>query len=127
MGGLGLQRGIEPLELDARISGGEAPLDGDGLLIATLLPGTHLTLQFLHRCYAAREALASQSRKLDFGHIQPASMQRRMMDFQFGREPTCFGRRKGVVKGRRRMRGEIIHHQDDHIARWGSGYRSLLA
>jgi len=41
-----LKRGIQTLELDARISGGKAPSDGGGLLIAMLLLGLDLWLQF---------------------------------------------------------------------------------
>jgi len=41
-----LKRGVESLELDACISGGEAPIDRDRLLIATVLPSLDFALQF---------------------------------------------------------------------------------
>lgn len=64
-----LKRGVEPLELDACIGGSKAPIDGDGRLIAMLLPGLHLTIQFSPCPDAARETLARQGGELNLGSI----------------------------------------------------------
>jgi rhodanese-related sulfurtransferase len=78
-----LKGGVKPFELDARISGGEAPIDGDGLRIALVLPGLDLALQFLLCPNATGKALACQSREFNLGHIQPTPMDRCGVQFQF--------------------------------------------
>ena len=76
MGAFGLQSRIEPLELDAGIRGGEAPIDGGGSIIALLLPTRHLMLKLFTHGDAARAALPSQRSEFDLGHVEPAAMQR---------------------------------------------------
>ncbi len=92
-----LERGVEPLEFDARISGREAPIDRDGVLIAPALPGLDLLIQSFACPNAAGEALAGQGREFNLGHIQPTPMHWRILEFQLLQETMSFGWCKGRI------------------------------
>ena len=55
------------LELDERIGGGEAPINGYASLIAFALPGSHVSLDILKRGQTPIQTLTSQCTQFDLG------------------------------------------------------------
>jgi len=69
-----LSCGVEVLELDAGVLGGEAPVDPATGPVACRLPGRDLPLQGRPISQAAVQALPGQHGQLDLGHVQPAAV-----------------------------------------------------
>src|SRR5262249_45374167 len=70
-------RRVEPLEFDAGVGGGKAPVDGGASLIPITVPGGDLTDEGGLIGDASIETLASQHTEFELGHIQPTRMFRR--------------------------------------------------
>ena len=62
---------------------------------------------------ASAQALAGQNGEFGFGHVEPASMFRRVMPFETLREAARFSGGEGRIERGRRMRAEIILDQHD--------------
>src|SRR5438552_16976299 len=99
---------IEMLELNARILAGEAPVDLHFLSIACLLPSSHLLFQMDLIANTWLQGMSSQYRQFNLGHIQPAAMRGRVVNFQFLAEPFFLLWRKDLVERGGRMRIQII-------------------
>jgi hypothetical protein len=69
-----LVKWIQPCQFDARICGGEVPLDCRAGLIACPLPLFHLFTELLHGGDVMRQALAHQHREFNLSDIQPTGM-----------------------------------------------------
>ena len=65
-------------------------------------------------CYA----LTSKSRKLNLRNVKPASMFRRVMDFQAFGKSSCVVRRECGIKRSNAVSVEVIHHQNDLFGHW---------
>src|SRR5438067_12024333 len=94
-------RWIQVLEFDTRILGGETPINGGVRVIALLLPSPNPLLCLLKAGDAPSQALSSQHREFNLGHIQPTAMFGRVMDLQFLREPSCLLGIKDLIARRR--------------------------
>src|SRR5438034_11569531 len=65
-----LKGGVQALELDARISGGKAPVNRGHLLIAILLPTLHLLTQLIHRGNVVFQPLPRQPTQFNLRDIE---------------------------------------------------------
>src|SRR5947209_4430800 len=104
------------MQLFTSISGRETPLNGDMMLIASLLPGSNHGFHLLHRRQSLIQTLPSQDTQLDLGHVEPTAMLRRVMKLQpMHNAPSLFGF-KGLIQGCRRVRVQVIQ---DHLDQRG--------
>ena len=85
-------RRVESLEFDPSIGGGEAPVNGGPLDIAIMHPGGDLIDEGGFVRNAAVQALAGQDAEFRFGHVEPASMLGRVVDFQLVTQSPGFVR-----------------------------------
>src|SRR5215471_2126840 len=69
-----VKHGVEVVELDASVVGGESPVDGTDGGVAGGDPGRDLLFEDLTVRQAAVEALAGQDAQFDLGHVQPAAV-----------------------------------------------------
>src|SRR6266699_7243236 len=106
---------IEVLEFDARVSGGEAPIDGGFSGIAGLVPRADLGHQSGFVGDAAIQALAVQHTQLDLGHVERTPVLWRVMDLQLVGQTLGFSRLEDFVQRARRVGVEVIHHQRDQL------------
>src|SRR5947209_3382540 len=90
--------GVEMLELDPGVLGGEAPIDPGAQTVTGLLPGTHLRLERLPIRDAPAQALLAQNRQLDLRRIQPGAMLWGPVDLQLVRQALGFSGRKGLIE-----------------------------
>lgn len=100
-------------EFDGRLLSRKAPGDGDVLLVTSSGPGSDLPCGDLAGGQPLRQALPIQSREFDLGHIQPARMLGGIMDLKALTEPTRLSDWKDLIERGKRMRVEVIHHQND--------------
>src|SRR5438270_9893758 len=99
------------LEFDAGISRGETPINGGLSVITLLLPGTNTLLCLLKASDSPSQALSSQHREFNFGHVEPTAVFRCVMDLQFFRQAPCLLGCEHLIERRRAMGIEIVHHQ----------------
>ena len=104
--------GIQASGLDTRISRGKLAVNGCHVVVAIFLPVLHLLTQVIHSGDIVFQPLPCQHRELNLGDIEPGRMLGRVMDLQSIQQLLGVSRRKGVVQGGRRMRVEVVHHQD---------------
>src|SRR3954451_7955616 len=102
---------VEMLEFDARVGGGEAPVDAVPRGIAVGDPGGHFLLDGRPVGQATVEALALQDAQLDLGHVEPTAMLGRVVDLQFVRQALRLGRRERLLQRGGRVSVQLIHHQ----------------
>ena len=75
---------------------GEFPFDPRASLVALLLPRVDPETS-ISRSPIRRSALTAQDPDLDFHHVEPACMFRRIMKFQVPKNAVCLGRREGFT------------------------------
>lgn len=102
-------------EFDRRIISGKAPIDGDLPFIASGRPGGNLLLCLFKGGEPLRQALAIQRREFNLGHIEPTRMLGGVMHLKALAESTRLGSGKDFIEGRKRVRIEIVQHQDDLV------------
>lgn len=106
-----LKRRVEAFERDAGVVGGEAPVDGNVAGVPVLLPSDDFRDEDLRIGNAAVETLATQCAEFGLGHVQPAAMLGRRMDFPLVGQAFGFGGRNGGLQRRRGMDVQVVQHQ----------------
>lgn len=106
---------IETFQFDARIRCAELPVDGTDALIAMLLPTLDLLAKLLNCGNVVGQTLPRQHTQFDLGNIEPARMLRGIVDLQTVDQGFGLLRRKHFIKRSRRMRIQIVHHQNDFL------------
>jgi hypothetical protein len=91
-------RGVEPLELDAGVCGGELPVSFGVTVVAAVCPGGDFVDQGLLVWDAAIETLRRQHAEFGFSHIQPTAVLGRVVPLEAFDEAACLGGGKGLVK-----------------------------
>ena len=76
------------MELGAGVVDGELPADGGSLLVARGLPGGDLGGERVAVADAAVEALAGEQRELELGHVQPAAVDRGVVEVELPEEAS---------------------------------------
>ena len=82
---------------------GEFPFDPRASLVALPLPRVDLGDEYFTLANSTIETLTAQDPDLDFHHVEPARMFRRIMKFQALKNAVCLGCREGFVQGSRRV------------------------
>src|SRR6476469_1644023 len=93
-----LKCGIEPLELDPSIVGGETPIDRASTLVALTNPGRHLPFDGLPIAKAPLQTLALEDAQFNLCHVQPTPVLGRVVDLQFVCEALGLGGCKRLEK-----------------------------
>ena len=78
---------------------GELPFDPRARLVALALPRVDLGDEDFTLANSAIQALTAQYADLDFHHVEPARMFRRVVKLQALKDAVCLGRREGFVQG----------------------------
>ena len=86
---------IQLFQLDARIIGCEAPVDLDLSLIASLLPGSDLTLHCLQIGQSAVQTLSSENGECALSDVEPTGVFGCVVPFQFLCNAPGFGTAAG--------------------------------
>src|SRR5882757_3946100 len=100
-----------PAQLSVCVSTCKRPLDATSSGVAPPLPSRHLAGERSLLGTTARQALALQDTDLDFGHVQPARMIRRVVELDPAQQ--CCGHlyAEHFFEAGTQMRVEIVHHQ----------------
>ena len=85
-------------KLDARLSGGELPVNRSPSSIAGGFDRCEFVDARRFRSHAALSTLASKDPQFDCGHVPPTSVLRRIMKFHLLPQPLGFSGGKGVVE-----------------------------
>src|SRR5271166_4402431 len=95
--------------------GGKLPADPCLQVVAMALPGTYSCRHLIERIDALVETLANHHVQFNLGHIEPASMDRRVHEFKAA--PKTFGLlgRKGLIERTRLMRAQVVHDEGDPL------------
>jgi hypothetical protein len=75
----------------------EGPGDRPVLRIPRRCQGCHLPLQRRSISGSSAESFATDDGDLDLGHVQPAAMDRSVVELELPQETPCFSRLEGVV------------------------------
>src|SRR5262249_47450793 len=92
-------------------------------LIAFILDGLDLSLEDFFVSNPSLEALSAEYAQFDLGHVQPASVLRRVVELQSSKYSPRHFRSKGLIKRRRLMRIQIIHYYTNAIGIWITLFR----
>lgn len=84
------------------------PVDAVGGQVSALLPGSHVALQVALVLHAVLEALAGEHAEFDLGHVEPASVARRVVPLDALDQAACFLGDKGLVQAMRAMGVEVV-------------------
>src|SRR5262249_60810003 len=83
--------------------------------IALVLPGVDFVDQGLLVWDAAVEALGGEDAEFGFGEIEPTAMLWRVVPFESLDQPSCFGRREGLVERGLAVDIEIVLDEHDGL------------
>jgi len=108
-----LSCGVEVLELDAGVFGGEPPVDPTTGSVARCLPGGGLPLQGRPVGQPAVQALSGQHGQFDLGHVQPAAVLGRVVQLQLVGEPPGLGRWERRIQRGGGVGVEVVLDQHD--------------
>jgi len=111
-----LSCGVEMLELDAGVLGGEPPVDSATGAVARRLPGCDLPLQGRPVGQPSVQALSGQHGQLDLGHVQPAAVLGGGVQLQLVGQPLGLGRWERRIQRRRRVGVEVVLDQQDPLS-----------
>ena len=104
---------VEVFEANTSVLSGESPVDGTTKPIAAFFPRGDLGDERPGVGDATVEALAPQAAQFDLGHVQPATVLRRVVQLQFcGKTMGLFGR-KSLVEGAQDVGVEVVLDQHD--------------
>ena len=101
------------MQLSSRIFGRKAPFDPGAGDIARFLQLLDFTLERLFISETPVQALTTQDTQLDFRHVQPTAVLRRVVKLQFAQDASGFFWREPLIERRRLVRVQVVHH-DPH-------------
>jgi len=101
------------LELDPRLVAGEAPVYGAFGCVALAFPRTHFLGKRFLVGDAPIQALASQKRELDLGHVQPRAVLGGVMNLQLTSDTPRLGRDERFIQGGGGMGVEVVQNEHD--------------
>jgi hypothetical protein len=103
---------IEPLQLEPCIRGSEPPVNSHLRLLALLLPGCYFPLPGIDSRETTRQALPFQHTQRALGTVQPGAMLGRGVPCNLTRDTPSFIGCDTLVQTGRRVRLQVIHHQN---------------
>jgi len=112
---VGLCDWIESFELDSGIGSGELPFDFRLRLVAVALPSVDFVSEFVSIRDSAVETLASKDSQFDLRHVQPTSVFRCVVNFEFVDQAAGFFGREGRVERRRFVSVEVVLNEHDFL------------
>lgn len=101
------------MELDSGVRCGEAPGDRAGTGVAVVCPGRGFGGEGVTVANAPVETLTGENAQLDLGHVQPATMLRRIVHLQLLPEPPRRVRRSAVERRCEPLRDETAADTGD--------------
>ena len=98
-------------KFNTRIRSGEMPMYLGLPVIPVALPRGDVASHGYQIGNSSIQTLPIQGAKLDFRHIEPTAMLRRIMDFEAFCQPPGFLRGKHLVEGSNAMGVQVVHDQ----------------
>src|ERR1700741_3445986 len=108
-----VSRRVLPLQPLARRIRGKAPGYRGASAVTIALPRADLLPDRCCAREAAVEALAAEHGEFDLGHVQPASVLRRMAELELAQDPPGLFSRKGVIERPWRVGAQVVEHDAD--------------
>ena len=109
------------MQLSSRIFSRKTPLDLGAGGVALVFQLLDFTLERGFVSDASVQALATKDAQLDFRHVQPTAMLRRVVKLQFAKYPPRFFWREPLVERGRLVHVQVVHH-DPHPLGKRKGY-----
>ena len=103
------------MQFDARIVGGESPVDNRWIFFALFAPSFGLLSHLLNGGHASIQTLSGKHVQSDLGDVEPTTSFGCEMNIDFVRDAFGLRRRKDFIQGGFFVRAQVVHDQGDGI------------